>query len=92
MRKSLIVGAALIVLIAFGALQSLRRLAAQNKYPVGTSMQQAINQLRLPYYVQTNAEDSLGWRYLVIAQKDGLVMEFGQDQRLTSVKLYTDTK
>ena len=84
MRKPLIVAAALIVLMAFFALQNLRRSAAQKKFPVGTSMQQAMSQLRLPYYVQTNSDDSFGWRYLV--------MQFGRDQRLISVVSYADHK
>jgi hypothetical protein len=92
MRKPIVIAAGLIVLLAFPVLQDRRRSAAQKKYPAGTSMQQAMSELRLPYYVHTNSDDALGWRYLVLAQKDGLVMQFGRDQRLISVVLYTDYK
>ena len=56
-------------------------------------MEQATSQLRPPYYVSTNTDDTrLPWRYLVVAQKDGLVMQFDRDGKLISVVLYTDYK
>ena len=92
MRKLVVIAAAGFVLMGFFTLQNLRRSAAQKKYPVGTPMDQAMSQLRRPYYINTNTDDSLGWRYLVLAQKDGLAMKFGRDQKLRSVVLYTDQK
>jgi hypothetical protein len=92
MRKLIVIAAGLIALIGFFSFQNLRRSAAQKKYPVGTPMQEAIPQLRRPYYVHTNTPYSFDWQYLVLAQKDGLVMTFGRDQRLISVVLYTDYK
>jgi hypothetical protein len=92
-RILIVVAAGLIFLAAFFVLPSLRRFAAQKKYPVGILMEQATSQLRPPYYISTNSEDTrLSWRYLVVARKDGLVMQFDRDGKLISVVLYTDYK
>jgi hypothetical protein len=56
-------------------------------------MEQATSQLRPPYYVYTNTDDARSpWRYLILARKDGLVMQFDPDGKLISVVLHTDFK
>lgn len=84
---------AVILATAFFLTPELRRSAAQKRFPTGTPIEDAIKQISLPYYVSTNSENAQStWRYLLVAKKDGLVMQFDAQRRLIKVVLYTDYK
>jgi hypothetical protein len=72
---------------------SAARSAARRKYPIGITIQEVEQNIQGSYDIHTNSPDTrLPWRYFLTAHKEGLVMQFDQNQKLINVALYTDWK
>lgn len=61
--------------------------AAKRKFTAGMTLQDAESQLKPPFYISTNAATlNVRSRYQILAGKNGLVLNFNEQEKLTSVE------
>jgi|ERR1035438_2555169 hypothetical protein len=103
LRRFLLVTAALICVGLWWVIPRFKSSAAQRSYPLGMALQEARLQLGSPYYVSTNTgvvfpEPTIEQQrdiyplYFVVAQKEGLYMEFNHHEKLIKLELLTTHK
>ncbi len=92
LKRVILLAMGLVCVLAWLLIPALRRSAATRKYPVGMAIQEVRKMVREPYYIYTNTDPRQPWHYLLRANKDGLVMTFGPDEKLIAVVLLTDYK
>ena len=99
----LLVAAVLVFVVLWWELPRFRLSAAQKKYPLGMTLQEARLRLRQPYYVSTNTDLSIHpldpqgqhrpYPFPVVrAVKDGLYLEFDHEAKLSQINLLETVK
>jgi hypothetical protein len=87
-----------VVVVVWLVIPGLMLSAAQRRYPLGTTLQEAKLRLREPYHVSTytgvvfpepatDRQKEIYPRYIVVAQKEGLYMEFNHHEKLIRLEL-----